>query len=149
MGDIWGLWQSCSLFIEGITVLAWGVFWTGWLPTCWCDCWFLYVSLELRCGCPGTVLDVMAAGSMPEEGVGTMGVAGTAGLLLAGGKVLDKLDGTLWCLLKVQSWLMLSIFVFACWDYAGIISFKVWTFELIDLPFLNFAVPVFLYFVYE
>ena len=45
----------------------------------------LHVSLELQCGCPGVVVGAMGAGSVPEEGVGAMGVAGTAGLLLAWG----------------------------------------------------------------
>ena len=30
-----------------------------------------------------------------------MGVAGTDGLLLASGEVVEKLDGTFWCSLKV------------------------------------------------
>ena len=58
----------------------------------------LHVSLELRCGCPGVAV---GAGSALEEGVGAMGVAGTAGLLLACKEVLEKLDGTFRCLLKV------------------------------------------------
>ena len=61
----------------------------------------LHVSLELMCGCPGAVVGAMDAGSVPEEGVGAMGLAGTAGLLLAGGEVLENLDGTFRCPLKV------------------------------------------------
>ena len=45
----------------------------------------LFVSLELRCGCPGAVVGAMGAGSVPEEGVGAMDVAGTVELPLAGG----------------------------------------------------------------
>ena len=52
----------------------------------------------------------MGAGSLPEENVGATDVAGTAGLPLAGGEVLEKLDGTFRCLLLSQSiWLVIQI----------------------------------------
>ena len=47
------------------------------------------------------------------EGVGAMGVAGTVVWLEAGVEVLEVLDGTFWCLLKVFWWLMLWRFT-AC-----------------------------------
>ena len=57
--------------------------------------WFTY--LELKDGCLGAVV---GAGSILQEGVGAMGVAGTDGLLLVLGEVVKLLDGTFDCLPK-------------------------------------------------
>ena len=46
----------------------------------------LHVSMELEGGCLGA--------ESALEGVGAMGVAGTDGLLLVSGEVMEKLDGT-------------------------------------------------------
>ena len=55
------------------------------------------------------------------EGVGAMGVAGTVVGLEVVVEVLDLLDGTFWCLLKVFWWSMLLICILhACLDYDGI-----------------------------
>ena len=51
------------------------------------------------------------AGAVLVEGVGAMGVAGTVDCQDAGVEVLEKLDGTFGCLLKVFSRSMLSKFV--------------------------------------
>ena len=69
----------------------------------------LHVSLELEGGCPGARVGAMGPGSV-LEGVLAMGVAGTSVLLLASGGVVENLDGTFRCPLKVQSWSMLSRF---------------------------------------
>ena len=81
-GGIWGLWQSLGLFGEGI--LFWherdfgqvgdplvGVI-TGFTCIPGTEVWV-----------PSVVVGAVGAGSVPEEDVGTMHVAGTAGLLLA------------------------------------------------------------------
>ena len=67
----------------------------------------LHVWLELEGGWLGAVV---GAGSVLAEGVEAMGVAGAVGLLLALDEVIEILDGTFDCLLKVQLWSMLSKF---------------------------------------
>ena len=49
---------------------------------------------------------VVGAGSMLAEGVEAMGVAGAVELWLALDEVIEILDGTFDCLLKVQLWSM-------------------------------------------
>ena len=66
----------------------------------------IHVWLRLEGGSLGAGLE--STGLL--EGVGAMGVAGTVVGLEAGVEVLDILDGTFWCLLKVFRWSMLSIF---------------------------------------
>ena len=71
----------------------------------------VHVSLELEGGSLGAVLGAVAeVESVLMEGVGAMGVAGTAGLLEVWVEVLEKLDGTFWCQLKVHCASMLSRF---------------------------------------
>ena len=70
---------------------------------------FVPVSLELEGGSLGVVFGAVVESAL-VEGVGAMGVAGTVDWLEVGVKVLEKLDGTLWCLLKVFCWSMLSKF---------------------------------------
>ena len=53
----------------------------------------LHVSLELEGGRLGATLGAVVE-SVLVEGVGTMGVTGTAGLLEVWVEVLEKLDGT-------------------------------------------------------
>ena len=67
----------------------------------------LQVCLELKGGLLGAVV---GAGSILAEGVEAMGVAGVVGLLLALDEVIEILDGTFDCLLKVQLWSMLLKF---------------------------------------
>ena len=57
----------------------------------------IHVSLWLEGGSPGAGLESVVL----VEGVGAMGVAGTVVWLEAGVEVLEKLDGTFWCPLKV------------------------------------------------
>ena len=58
----------------------------------------IHVSLELEGGSLDAGLGAVAV--LVEE-MGAMGVAGTTGLLEVWVEVLEKLDGTFWCLLKV------------------------------------------------
>ena len=62
---------------------------------------FVHVSLELEGRSPGVVLSAVVESAL-VEGVGAMGVAGAAGLLEVWVEVLEKLDGTFWCPLKVH-----------------------------------------------
>ena len=100
----------------------------------------LHVSLVLEHGWPLVLEGAMGAASVSIEGVGAMGVAGTVGLLLTGGEVSAKLDGTFRCLLKsvisVVKILGLPVEIMMV-----SMLFEVNTFELIDLLFLYFVVP--------
>ena len=69
--------------------------------------WSVHVSLEFEGGNLGAG---MGAEVVLVEGVGAMGVAGTAELLEVWVEVLEKLDGTFWHLLKVFCLLMFLIF---------------------------------------
>ena len=62
----------------------------------------LHVSLELEGGSLSALLGAIVE-SMLVDGVGAMDVAGTAGLIVAWVGVLEKLNGTFWCQLKVHS----------------------------------------------
>ena len=66
----------------------------------------IHVWLRLEVGSLGAGLESIVL----LEGVRAMGVAGTVVGLEAGVEVLDILDGTFQCLLKVFWWLMLLIF---------------------------------------
>ena len=68
---------------------------------------FIHVSVELEGWSLGAIL---AVESVLVEGVGAMDVAGTTGLLEVWVEVLEKLDGTFWCPLKVLCALMFSRF---------------------------------------
>ena len=59
--------------------------------------WSVHVSLWLEGGSLGVGLEAVVL----VEGVGAMGVAGTVVGLEAVVEVLEILDGTFWCLLKV------------------------------------------------
>ena len=69
----------------------------------------VHVSLELEGGSPGATLDAVV-GSALVESVGAMGVAGAARLLEVWVEVVEKLDGTFQCLLKVLCASMFSRF---------------------------------------
>ena len=62
----------------------------------------LHVWLELEGGWLGAVVGAAGAGSVLPEGVEAMGVAGVEGMLLVLDEVIEILDGTFHCLLKVQ-----------------------------------------------
>ena len=67
----------------------------------------VHVSLELKGGSLGAMLGTE---TVLMEGLGAMGVAGTTGLLEVEVEVLEKLDGTFQCLLKVLCTSMFSRF---------------------------------------
>ena len=58
----------------------------------------LHVWLELEEGWLGATVGAVGAGSILDEDVETMGVAGTAGLPLVLDEVIELLDGTFNCL---------------------------------------------------
>ena len=82
-------------------------FWTGCLPICWCGP-YMY-SCGWRVGAQVLGLESVVL----LEGVGAMGVSGTVVGLEVVVEVLEKLDGTFWCPLKVFWWLILLRFA-AC-----------------------------------
>ena len=71
--------------------------------------WSIHVLLWLEGGSPGAGLESVVL----LEGVWAMGVAGTVVGLEVVVEVLEKLDGTFWCALKVFWWSILSRFA-AC-----------------------------------
>ena len=71
--------------------------------------WSIHVLLWLEGGSLGAGLESVVL----VEGVGAMGVAGTVVGLEAVMEVLEKLDGTFWCPLKVFWWSILLRFA-AC-----------------------------------
>ena len=78
--------------------------------------WSVHVLLWLEGGSPGAGLESVVL----LEGVGAMGMAGTVVGLEVVVEVLEKLDGTFWCLLKVFLWLILLRFAACLLDYDGI-----------------------------
>ena len=123
MGGYLGVW---AFFVVGITVLEWGMFGQVNDPLFGVITGFTCIP-ELMGGCPSVMVGAMDARSVLEEGVGAMGVAGTAGLLLAWEEVSEKLDGTFRCLLKVQSWSMLLKFYMCLvilWWYPCLLKYK-------------------------
>ena len=72
--------------------------------------WLVHVWLVLDCGSPGA--GCVAAAWV--EGVGAMGVAGTLEVVEVGVELVENLDGTFGCLLRVFELLLVLLKLWVC-----------------------------------